>query len=65
MIDKRIHKVKWVMDAQWDGQWIRDIVGSLLMIMLSQYVMLWSHLQDTQVHPNVLDKFIKKWSTNQ
>jgi hypothetical protein len=64
-VPKRITKLRRVSEGLLNDQWIRDIQGSLSIRALAHYVVPWSKLQGFQLHQDLEDKFIWKWSPNQ
>jgi hypothetical protein len=60
-----VHKNAWknrlVSEAIPNGQWIRDITGSLSATAIRQYVCLWSKLNGMQLDTATPDRFVWKW----
>jgi hypothetical protein len=64
-VRKRVRQTRLVSEAIPDGCWIADIVGSLSMMALGQYLLLWDRLQGMQLDGNTPNKFIWKWLLDQ
>jgi hypothetical protein len=62
---KHTHDFRVVADALHNDRWIADIVGSLSVSALVQYVATWERIQNFQLVHDREDKFIWKWSGNQ
>jgi hypothetical protein len=62
---KHTHDFRVVADALHNDRWIADIVGSLSVSALVQYVATWERMQNFQLVHDREDKFIWKWSGNQ
>jgi hypothetical protein len=63
-VSKPTRKKRTVEEGLLNDQWIRDIQGSLSAHALAKYVSLWSRLQGFQLHQEITDKFIWKWSSD-
>jgi hypothetical protein len=53
-----------VKDALPGRRWVRDITGALTATVLSEFVQLWTRLQDVQLRPLESDRFVWRWSTD-
>jgi hypothetical protein len=60
-VHKKVRKNRLAVEALPNAAWIHDIMGSLSVRVLRQYVNLWSWLSDQRLP----DKFVWKWTSNQ
>jgi hypothetical protein len=63
-VKRRAAKERRVADAFHNSSWITDMVGSLSIPVLQQYISLWSRLQGFTLN-DVEDKFLWRWTANQ
>lgn len=53
-----------VKDALQHRQWVKDITGALTVPVLCDYVQLWEALENVELNPLELDRFVWCWMTN-
>jgi hypothetical protein len=63
-VQPRARKSSLVTDSLQNAQWIHNIIDSLSVQALTQYITLWSRMHDVHL-TNESDRFIWKWSANQ
>jgi hypothetical protein len=63
-VNRRAAKERRVADALHNSRWITNIIGSLSITALQQYVTLWSRLLGVALN-NVKEKFLWRWTANQ
>jgi hypothetical protein len=64
-VSKRTRACRVVADALHNDRWIANIGGSLSITALSQYVSVWTRMQNIQLDQGPDDKFVWKWISNQ